>query len=310
MQIDVFVLIAFILFLLIAGFLFYKLNLTIDQKLSRIDLSYSQHLTSSQNTLVNLAEKLTELKLAAQNIHDIGENIQSLQDILKPPKLRGAFGESFLERVLEQVLPSQCYKLQYKFSSGNIVDAVVKLKDSQLLSIDSKFPLSSFRFHAGNISKDNEIVSSQFIRDVKKHIDSISAKYILPNEGTLDFALMYIPAENVYYEIVLKEEEITEYAKSKKVIPISPLSLYSYLSVILVGLKGMEIEKNAKQILSQIGSLKICFENYLEEFNTLGGHINNAKSKYDSSKKLIDDICNNLNTIEVDKKEQAIIKTL
>ena len=298
---EAFLFSTFLLFLLVAGFLFYKLNSTIDQKLSKIDLSYSQHLTSSQNTLVSLTERLTELKLAAQNIHNVGENIQSLQDILKPPKLRGNLGELLLERLLEQVLPPQSYKLQYKFQSGNIVDAVVKLKESQLLAIDSKFPLSSF---------SNNGSSSQFIRDIKKHIDSISAKYILPNEGTLDFALMYIPAENIYYEIILKEEEITEYAKSKNVIPVSPLSLYSYLSVILIGLKGMEIEKDAKRILNQISDLRTCFENFAEEFNVLGGHLTNAKSKYDSSRKLIDDIYNDLNNLEVNKKESAIIKTL
>ena len=296
---EIIILAFLVLFALAFAALFYKLNSTVTNKLSKIDVNYSTHLTNSQNVLIGITEKLTELKSAAQNIKEVGENIQSLQDILQPPKLRGSLGELLLENILEQVLPPQCYKLQHRFQSGNIVDAVVKLKDSQLLPIDSKFPLGSFKSSEANGLQNIESASSQFIRDVKKHIDSISSKYILPDEGTLDFALMYIPAENIYYEIILKDEKIVEYAKSRHVIPVSPLSLYSYLSVILVGLKGMELEKNAKQILNQIGKLKICFESYVKEFDILGDHISKTKSKYDTSKKLISEISDSLTNIEI-----------
>ncbi len=300
---EIIILVFIILFALIFAVLFYKLNSTVTNKLSQIDVNYSTHLISSQNILIGVTEKLTELKSAAQNIKEVGENIQSLQDILQPPKLRGGLGELLLERILEEVLPPNCYKLQYKFQTGNIVDAVVKLKDSQLLTIDSKFPLSSFSV-VNNGAKEIQGASSQFKRDVKKHIDSISSKYILPDEGTLGFALMYIPAENIYYEIILKEEDITQYARSKNVIPVSPLSLYSYLSVVLIGLRGMEIEKDAKRILNQILNIKTCFENFSEEFNVLGGHLNNAKSKYDMSRKALDNISGSLVGIEVKVNEK------
>lgn len=285
----------FLILIVLVALVFYalnKINSTLNQKLTDVRSDFTQHLVTSQSTLTNITKELTELKSASQDILEVGENIQSLQDILKPPKLRGELGELFLEQMLEQILPKNFYQTQYKFQSGEIVDAVIKLKDSQKLCIDAKFPLDSFKNNESN---------GQFVRDIKKHIDSISTKYIVPNEGTLDFALMYIPAENVYYEIILKDEKITSYAKEKHVLPVSPLSLYSYLSTVLIGLKGIELEKNAKQILSSISNLKINFENFILEFDKLGTHLTNAKNKYDISREQILNISEKLNNIETVK---------
>lgn len=283
-------------------FLLTRINTTLNQKLKDVHSDYASHLTSSQGILSNITEKLTELKGATQNILEVGENIQSLQDILRPPKLRGALGELMLEQALGQVLPPKHYQTSYKFQTGDMVDAVVKLKDSQLICIDAKFPLDSIKNYIddGKFSGD---VPGQFVRDVKKHIDSISTKYILPKEGTLDFALMYVPAENVYYEIILKDEKLVQYAKEKHVVPVSPIGLYSYLSTILIGLKGMEVEKNAKDILSHIGDLKVGLDKFFDEFDTLGLHINNAKAKYDLSRNKITEISNKLKNIEVPNNE-------
>ncbi len=278
-----------------------KINSTLNQKLSEVRSDVTKHLSTSQTTLSNITENLTDLKNTSQKMLETGKDIQSLQDILKPPKLRGEIGQTFLENILSQVLPPSHFQTQYKFQNGNIVDAVVKLKDLRLLCIDSKFPLDSLKEFLSNDKKTLDETPTQFIRDVKKHIDDISNKYILPKEGTLDFALMYIPAENVYYEVILRDEKITNYARDKKIIPVSPISLYSYLSTILVGLKGVEVEKNARQILDQLSELKNKISGFISEFNIVGTHLNNAKSKYDSSRELIIAVSDQLKNIEISK---------
>lgn len=289
----VFCLVLFVLVLL------FRLTSTVNARLGEVKGSYVDYLSNAQNLLSKIVASLSELKNATNNILTIGQNIHSLQDILKPPKLRGAFSEILLENSLSQVLPQNYYEMYYKFQSGSVVDAIVKLKDSKLLPIDAKFPLDSIKDYLLDGTKNNNEAPGQFIRDVKKHIDSISGKYILPKEGTLDFALMYIPAENVYYEIILKEDRILQYAKEKHVIPVSPISLYSYLSIILIGLKGIEIEQNASYILSKISDLRNVFKSFITEYNTLGFHITNAKSKYDESRELILKLSQALESIEL-----------
>ena len=277
-----------------------KINSTLNQKLSEVRSDVAQHLNTSQTTLSGITENLTELKNTSEKILEAGKDIQSLQDILKPPKLRGEIGQTFLENILSQVLPQNHFQTQYRFQNGTIVDAIIKLKDSRLLCIDSKFPLDSLKEFLSN-GKNSDETPPQFIRDVKKHIDDISNKYILPKEGTLDFALMYIPAENVYYEIILRNDKITNYARDKKIIPVSPISLYSYLSTVLIGLKGVEVEKNARQILEELSELKNKISSFISEFNIVGTHLNNAKSKYDSSRELVSVISDQLKNIEISK---------
>ena len=289
-----FFLISLIIFLLV------KVNNVINQKLTEVKSDFVNHLSSSQETLVNIASRLTELKISSLNILEVAKDIKSLEELLKPPKLRGQLGELLLDQILSQVLPPKYYETSYRFQSGDIVDAVIKLKDSKILCIDAKFPLDALKNY--NSSSTNDI-PTQFIRDVKKHIDAISTKYILPNENTFDFALMYIPAENVYYEIILRDDKILQYARDKHVVPVSPISLYTYLSTILIGLKGMEVEKNAKQILGQIGNIKINLDNFINEYNTVGLHLSNAKSKYDISKQVIDGLSEKLKNIEVVNNE-------
>ena len=279
-----------------------KINSTLNQKLSEVRSDVTQHLTTSQTTLSNITENLTDLKNTSQKMLETGKDIQSLQDILKPPKLRGEIGQIFLENILSQILPPNHFQTQYKFQNGNIVDAIIKLKDSKFLCIDSKFPLDSLKEFLAT-GKHLEETPTQFIRDVKRHIDDISNKYILPKEGTLDFALMYIPAENVYYEVILRDDKITSYSRDKKVIPVSPISLYSYLSTILVGLKGVDVEKNVRQILDQLSELKNKVNSFISEFNIVGTHLNNAKSKYDSSRELISTVSDQLKNIEISKNE-------
>lgn len=280
-------------------FILFKINFTLNKNLADVRGDFSSHLSTSQNTLNKITENLTLIKTSSERILEAGKDIKSLEDLLKPPKLRGEISEIFLEQILAQVLPSPMYKTQHKFPNGNIVDAVIELKNNKLLCIDAKFPLSSIKNSLSENGINKQESTPQFIRDVKKHIEDIAKKYIQPEEGTLDCALMYIPAENIYYEIILQDEKLANHARERHVIPVSPNSLYSYLSVIFLGLKGFEIEKNSKQVLEQIHSLKINLENFLIEYEKLGSHLTNAKSKYDSLKQHISEMTNRLKNFEV-----------
>ena len=186
-------------------------------------------------------EGLGALTQRTKVIEEVGKNISSLQEILRAPKLRGGLGELLLERLLADTLPPDHFKLQHRFRNGETVDAVVQI-GKNLIPIDSKFPLEDFeRIVAAESEEEQAALRRQFVRTIKKHIDAVT-KYILPDENTFDFALMYIPAENVYYETVLRNypegSELCSYALQRRVIPVSPNSFYTYLQVIILGLKG------------------------------------------------------------------------
>jgi len=243
---------------------------------------------SSRHSFERLSGTLGKLSEATEHLKEVGKTISSVEDLLKPPKLRGGLGETLLEQLIAQILPPQHYQLQYSFRGGEIVDAVIHIGE-RLVPVDSKFPMESFRRLA---SDDNEQSQKkdrkEFIRTVKQHIDRIAQKYILPDEGTYDFALMYIPAENIYYETVIKDDqgdEIYPYAMEKRVIPVSPNSFYAYLQVIVYGLKGLHIEERAKAILNQLAQLTGYEEKFRTEFDTLGTHLKNAGKKFDDTEK-------------------------
>ncbi len=233
-------------------------------------------------------EKLGELSKGTQQIEEVGKNISSLQEILRAPKFRGGFGELLLERLLEDILPQKNYELQHRFRNGEIVDAVIRIGEN-LVPIDSKFPLEDFeRVMAAESEEEQTPLRRQFTRTIKKHIDDVT-KYILPDEHTFDFALMYIPAENIYYETILRghaeESEIYSYSLQKKVIPVSPNSFYAYLQVIILGLKGLHIEKTARDILGQLARLQGDLDDFQEDYTTLGTHIGHAARKYEEAER-------------------------
>lgn len=283
----------------------------INEQLGRVNASVSDGLMKTTDTVIDVAKKLGELEESNKKIYEVGKDISSLQSILQAPKLRGVVGELFLGDLLSQILPPQYYLLQHQFKSGTKVDAAIRLHAGKMVSVDSKFPLEGFRRYI-NATRDDDKKAArrQFVSDVKKHVDDIAAKYILPDEGTFDFALMYIPAENVYYETIIKDEEfgdeksISSYALSRRVIPVSPNSFYAYLQAILLGLKGMEVEKSAQEILSNLSRLRGELEKFYESFELVGKHLHHARLNFESAEKRLERFNEKLG--EVDKVKEPL----
>jgi len=248
-------------------------------------------LDNAAKVVSDVSKGLGGLSEATKKVFEVGKDIASLQEILRSPKLRGGLGELFLGELLAQILPPAHFTLQHRFKSGEVVDAVIRL-GRNLVPVDAKFPLENFK-RVIEVSSEEEhgAAKRKFISYVKKHIDAISGKYILPDEGTFDFALMYVPAENVYYELIIKDEAMDKdkgllnYAFAKRVIPVSPNSFYAYLQTILLGLKGMHIEERAQDILTNLARLSGDFRKFQEEFELVGKHLTNTKSRYDEADK-------------------------
>lgn len=246
-----------------------------------------ERLESVSRVVGDVHASLGRMGEANRRILEVGQSISSLQEILRAPKLRGGLGELFLSEVLAQILTPEHFTLQHRFRSGETVDAVVRLGDG-LVPIDSKFPLESFRRLMGLADEsERQREKRQFVRDVKRHVDAIAKKYILPDEGTFGFAFMYIPAENVYYEIILRDEDLgdggslLEHALGRHVIPVSPSSFYAYLQSILLGLRGMRIEQRAREITAHLARLQGEFGKFGDCFETLGKHLKNAQNTFD-----------------------------
>ncbi|MFN7160864.1 MAG: DNA recombination protein RmuC [Candidatus Gracilibacteria bacterium] len=266
-----------------------QMRTLLDTKLYQQTNTIDTRIQASTNNMLELTRTMAEVKESNKKIHELGKDIASLSDILKSPKLRGNLGEYLLEEVLKNYLHPEQFSLQYGFKSGEKVDACIHLSGSHILSIDSKFPLENFQKYLNADESDKDAYYRQFLRDVKKHIDAISTKYILPQEQTFDFALMYIPAESIYYDLMVsgQESELTTYAFSKKVIPVSPSTLFTYVQILLLGFKGLKIEENAEKILRNISQLQKYIENMSIEFDKLGKHLGNAQGSYQATTKAL-----------------------
>ena len=266
----------------------------INDHLVRSQGTLNQQLDNTNRAINDVHQKLGSLSETAKNLQEIGKDISSLQEILQAPKLRGNLGEYLLEDLLKQVLPSRNYAIKHSFRNGTQVDAAISLGGS-LIPIDSKFPLESFqRMVAAQTPADRLRFRREFVRTVKARIDEIAARYINPDEGTFDFALMYVPAENVFYEIIVadgvtdKTYEIFNYAIQKHVIPVSPNSFYSYLMAIAYGLRGFRIEQQAKTIIGDLAKVSEAFAASAGDFDVLGRHIRNASAKFDDCQRRMD----------------------
>ncbi len=239
--------------------------------------------------LQDVRERLGQLGEVTKRLETMGETVSEVQQLLQVPKLRGTIGEVWLEELLRQILPGH-YEMQYQFRSGERVDAALKLGD-RLVPVDAKFPLEACQrmLAATGGGAEQERERRAFSRSLKERIDEIADKYIRPDEGTYEFALMYIPAENVYYEAVMRGEDpddgksVLGHAMTRSVIPVSPHTFYAYLLVILHGLKGMRVEQRAREILEQLGRLRQQFDAFWSAFDTLGAHLGNAQKRYEES---------------------------
>jgi len=256
--------------------------------------SVNEKFDSSLKVIGDIKKTIGSLEETNKQMLAIGRDIASIQDLLRPPQIRGGLGEMTLNNILSELLPRQNFEEQYRFRNGVIVDAVIRV-GSRIVPIDSKFPLESFERYI-NCIEDKEKTShlKEFCRSVKTKIDDISAKYILEDEATFDFALMYIPSENVYYQTILKDDmevdgkSIAEYALGKKVVIVSPNSIYAYLRVIHIGLRGMQFENNVRRIMDDYSRLNKELEKFEKQFTTLGTHINHARATFDGATRQLD----------------------
>ena len=268
----------------------------VGESLSSSHGNINSQLKASNEVIGEIQKKLGTLEVTTRNIQEISKDISSLQEILQAPKLRGNLGEYLLEELLKDILPPKNYQMKYGFTNGTQVDAVIKLGDG-MVPVDSKFPLESFqRLVQAENEEQKKQFKKEFVTSVKKRIDEIVSKYIQPSENTFEFAMMYIPAENVFYETIIndsltnKEYELFNYAIKNHVIPVSPNSLYAYLMAIVYGLQGFKIEQEAKTIIGELSKVQNSFSKFFTDFTLLGKHIGNAESKYTDLTKKADRI--------------------
>jgi len=237
---------------------------------------------SSQETSKAINERLDRAARVISGVQksigemsEIGRGMRDLQEFLRSPKLRGNISEQVLKELLGQMLPKQSFNLQYSFKSGAKVDAAIKT-GAGMIPVDAKFPMENFRKMMGaEKESEKKAYEKEFVRDVKKHIDNISSKYILTEEGTIDYALMYLPSEAIYYEVV-NNNQLFDYSGKKRVLPVSPMTFYAYLRAILMSFEGQKIEAKARQILASIRAVQKDYNKVEDNLSVLGRHIQNA----------------------------------
>ncbi len=241
-------------------------------------------LKSSREVIVQIQRQLGEVQQAGR---DMSQATRTLEDILGGAKSRGSLGEVTLERLLEDSLPREQYQMQRRFSSGEAADAVIYLRDKKMMAIDSKFPLDAWR----RIGAEGDEARRAFAVAVKGHADAIARKYIVPGEGTLDIALMFVPSESVYYELLMTEDSkgvaLDAYCRERNVIAVSPNTLYAHLCIIAMGLRGMQIEEKARRLYASLSGMQKQLDTFTEVFEKLGTHLKNAQQSYsDADKRL------------------------
>lgn len=223
------------------------------------------------------AEVISELKRNIGEMSEVGKSMKELQEFILSPKLRGNVGEQVLKELLSQMLPKSSFRLQHSFKSGEKVDAAI-VTTGGIIPIDSKFPMENFRkMISGENAETKQTASRLFERDIKYHVDSISKKYIVPDEGTTDYSLMYIPSESVYYEVV-NNQDLYEYATKKRVLPVSPTTFYAYLKAILMSLEGQKVESQAREILIALRAIQKEYLKVEDNLSTLQKHLLNANN--------------------------------
>lgn len=238
--------------------------------------SLQKNTQSLNERLDNAARVIANLQRNVGEMSEIGRSMKDLQEFLRSPKLRGNIGEQVLKELLGQMLPKQSFHLQYGFKSGAMVDAAIKT-NAGIIPVDAKFPMENYQKMArAENESEKKSFQKEFTRDIKKHIEDISRKYILTDEGTIDYALMYIPSEAVYYEVVNSDSDLIDYSHKMRVLPVSPTTFYAYLRAILMSFEGQKIEQRAREILQAIRAMQKDYAKVDENLSVLGRHITNS----------------------------------
>jgi DNA recombination protein RmuC len=265
----------------------------VDSKMGDSARMIQQQTHQSINAIRDVTERLTKLDETNKQVMGVANQLQGLEDVLKNPKHRGVLGEYYLENVLKNVLPPKNYQMQYSFKNGEIVDAVVFVKD-KIIPIDSKFSLENYnRILQEKDSERKEDLEKQFKSDLKIRIDETS-KYIRPGENTMDFAFMFIPAEGIYYDLLVNQvgavkvntRDLIEYAfKEKHVIIVSPTSFFAYLQTVMQGLRALQIEESAKDILKRVEALSKHLSSYEEILGKMGNNLGTTVNMFNRAHK-------------------------
>jgi DNA recombination protein RmuC len=268
---------------------FGELDTKVDRRLGEMDVKVDRRLAGMTETSTKIHERLGKVDEATAQLNERAKDFQRFEQMLRPPKARGGVGEQLLANLLADILPAGRYELQYGFRSGERVDAVIRLEDA-LVPVDAKFPLDNFqRFVDADDEVTRELHAKAFARDVKGHVDAIAQKYIRPDEGTYEFAFMYLPAESVYYELVCNriggDASPVPYAQERKVFPVSPSTFHAYLLVLVQGLKGLQIEEHAREVMAYVAELNRDFGRFKADFDVVGKHLGNAQTKYAESER-------------------------
>ena len=290
-----------------------EITKTLDNRLNESSKMMQNQFNESSKIITDVTEKLTKLDETSKQVLDLKTPLKNLEDILKNPKHRGILGEYQLEMILKNVLPPATYKMQYSFGDGDIVDAAIFVKD-KIIPVDSKFSLENYNRIVAEKDPNARIkLEKEFKLDLKKRIDE-TAKYIKPQKNTMDFAFMFIPAEGIYYDLLINQvgavkvntRDLIEYAFiDKHVIIVSPTSFYAYLQMVLQGLKSLEIEESAKEIKERVEKLGRHIKNYEEYMKRMGNslgttvnHFNSASKEYKKIDKDVIKISGEKQTVE------------
>jgi len=247
----------------------------VENSTNSVDQKLTKNMQMFNTRLDKAAEVISRVQKNIGEFSEIGRSMKDLQDFLSSPKMRGNIGEQILNDLLKQNFPQESFALQYTFNNGSKVDAVLKTSNG-LIPIDAKFPMENFRkmLHVDSDIEKKKI-KKVFISDVKKHITDISKKYILAEENTVDYAIMYIPSEAIYYEII-NDSDLFDYAGTQRVLPVSPMSFFAYMKAILMSYEGIKIQTKAKEILEILRSIKKDYEKIDSSWNVLTRHMTNA----------------------------------
>ncbi|MDQ5981646.1 MAG: recombination protein RmuC [Patescibacteria group bacterium] len=277
-----------------------QLNKTTEVLNQRADVNsktMNERLDKTSEIMRNVSQELGSMS-------EIGRGMKSLQDFLKSPKLRGNLGEQGLYELLKQALPSNLYATQHEFKGGVKVDAVIRIQDG-LLPVDSKFSLENFSgMMQSETEEDRNRYQKEFVKNVKERVKEISTKYILPEQGTVDFAFMYVPSEAIYYEIIVNYPELNDFAQKLRVLPVSPNTISAYIRALLIGVEGQKVQAQAKEILRALRGIKDDSNKFSDHLRLLGKHLSNAGSALDDASKRFDKLdakINSVSSLQIDE---------